>query len=170
MNRKVAEVLIPAVAIICITSFVGYNIFSRMPSNDERQKEQATRLQHKEKFDTAFTPYEFTAVVTNIQRRLRTKEFIGNTRYEVSIDVVNPVNIPNPHDKDFELFNLADPSSSWLYLSALDGRFVKKGDTLVKKPGVAEFVVVSTNSRKEVVYDTLGFGWKLFIDPNKKYE
>ena len=154
MKQYAPLLVVPILAII-----VGYNIFSRRPSQEDMEKMIQEKEQLKVEFDQSFSGIAFTSVIDGRKRSV-TKGFVANTTFEVDMHLLEEAftdTLDTPLTTD--LYDVSKLEGASIKFAGLEGRRLMKGDTLIKRMNQS-FIIHKRPGRN--IQDTVDFSWKLF--------
>jgi hypothetical protein len=126
-----AKEIIPVGIALIVALFVSFHAFQgRPPVESVQQVYEAQRLR-RDSFLVHWTPAAFRGIVLSneeIVRRVPRR----SVEYHLSLKPLQPAAAVPAHPRLYQLEN--DPAT--LTLSALQGKKIRTGDTLVKQPGL----------------------------------
>lgn len=150
--------ILPVVVALVIGAFVSFHAFSERPSVDELLAYQQGYEEQAAAYLPTFEALGFAGTVTFV-KSFTLHEPRRNTRYRATFDLVGEAQVPAQDTAMGEKLYHFEGEASYFFLDSEQGRFIEKGDSLVKNVGEPHYYVYRRNSER---IDTFQLSWRLF--------
>ncbi len=148
----------PFMLVILVFSLIGQHAYRSRPEPGELMKMQEDRIALRDDFVKTFAPVGFSGIVTD-KLKGGQKYPIVNVEYELTLDPVSSVILPEGVPANGEIYNFSDEKNLKFVVGTYQGKEIKEGDIIVKMIDESVFYV----RRQGAATDTMEFDWRMFV-------